>query len=167
MPKVNEDMPISPPMGMNFRPQLPRDHAMPWKAPQMAHSVGYQPDPYHISNLTLSFQGFIFFVAGHSYGPAESDIRRLLILERRVERLEIENDALNNDNVKLKSSYMSTLDRIASHIARSFVKQQLVADQVIFAQSSAQTNYASNERCNGGILKASQNGKGSPDFTAG
>jgi len=152
MPKVNEDMPISPPMGMNFRPQLPRDHAMPWKAPQMAHSVGYQPDPYHIT--------------GHSYGPAESDIRRLLILERRVERLEIENDALNNDNVKLKSSYMSTLDRIASHIARSFVKQQLVADQVIFAQSSAQTNYASNERCNGGILKASQNGKGSPDFTA-
>ena len=94
-------------------------------------------------------------------------MRRLLTLERRVERLETENEALNYENAKLKSSYMSTLDRIASHIARSFVKQQLVADQVIFNQSSPQTNYASSERCNGGILKASQNGKGSPDFTAG
>ena len=54
MPKVNEDMPISPPMGMNFRPQLPRD-AMPWKAPQMAHSVGYQPDPYHIGRFRMSY----------------------------------------------------------------------------------------------------------------
>ena len=48
MPKVNEDMPISPPMGMNYRSQLPREHAMPWKAPQMAHSVGYQPESYHM-----------------------------------------------------------------------------------------------------------------------
>ena len=90
-----------------------------------------------------------------------------MTLERRVERLENENDGLNIENAKLKSQYMCTLDRIASHIASSFVKQQLVCDQAVFAQSSPQSNYGSNERCNGGILKASQNGKGFPDFTAG
>lgn len=144
-----DDMPISPPMGMGYRAQVSRE--VPWKQPQIAHSVGFQPEAYGHAN---------------PYSKENEMRSRIMILENRQQRLEQENEGLFSENKRMKTQYVSALDKLATQLLKALLHQQLVQDQTTFRSCNPVGVYGNNERPSGGILKPSQNLNSLTDSTA-